>query len=307
MGVPDDRSPHFFLGHRTPTGLPYFGCGGMVAIVVPRTRTFIEELRQARDNIAQSFQQKHVPLSEVRRLIRFTAEITNNQLGLILKVNAAAFLTLAIVHFCMMFVAFRITYIRLYQDLILVSLSMPFTVYVFCALLRFYITIYRRNPQRLRLHFPGLRAYMNIIVYCLLYYVLYVLLLKVIADFRDYNEVIQARMLLGLIVFLWLHSRLMFVPILILRQDLPIRDAIRESFSMTSKRTTRTLILFFVFSLVLLFGLLSLGVGVLYTFSMAVLGYIAVFNQYLNPQHATPYWEAPLRLGQPDETPAPSP
>ena len=264
--------------------------------------TVVDELRQSRDNLVASLRQKHVPLPEIGRMLRFTAETTNNQLARILKVNFVAFGLLAVVHFTMMFVAFRITYIRLYQDIILVTLSLPVTVYVFSALLRFYVTVYRRKPQKLRLNLPSLRAYLNIILYCLIYYVMYVLLLKVVVDFRDYGGIIQIRMGLGAIVFLWLHARLIFVPILILRQNIQIRDAIRESFDMTSKRTTRTLILFFFFSVVLLFGIVSLGVGVLYTFSMAMLGYVAVFNQYLRPQHATPYWEEPPRPAAPEQS-----
>ena len=264
-------------------------------------RSVVDELRQSRENLLASIRQKHVPLPEVWRLIRFTAETTNNQLGRILRANLGALLLLGAAHFGMMFVAFRLTYIRLYQDILLVTLSLPVTVYAFCALLRFYVTIYRGKPQKLRLHFPSLRAYLNIVLYCLVYYVMYVLLLKVAVDFRDHNGIIQMRMALGVMVFLWLHARLIFVPILILRQNMQIRDAIRESFEMTSKRTTRTLFLFFVFSVVLAFGLLSLGIGVLYTFSMAMLGYVALFNQYLSPHHATPYWEEPPRA-TPDET-----
>lgn len=274
-------------------------------------RSLLDELFEIRHNVRESFRQKQISWPEIVTLVRFTAEMTNTQFGRIVKVNTGAFLGLALVHFAMMFVAFQITYIRLYQQIILVVFSLPVTVWVFCGLLRFYVTVYRNKPLAFRLHLPGLRAYTNIMLFCLIYYGLYVLLVKVVLNFRDYNGIIQIRIVLGLLVFLWIQTRLLFVPLLIIRQNITLRDAINASYQMTSKRTTKTLMLFFVFFLIFTFGIVSLIVGVIYTLSMAMLGYVAVFNHYKSEQHASPYWELPDT--RPDEAvelasePAPKP
>ncbi len=178
------------------------------------------------------------------------------------------------------------------QNALLSFLTLPFVAYLVTGLLRFYAGIARGEKPAwfvlLRFH----PTYFHMLFFWCAYYVLYYFLVKVavrglVEPFRYENEIL-ARMAAGFLFFLWICVRLMFAPLYLMEQARTLREAARRSWMLTSGRSRRTA--WFVFLMLILTGAGTafLGVGILYTFGLAMIAYVLYFDRLSHPESQRP-------------------
>ena len=207
--------------------------------------------------------------------------IARRNLRGVVFVNILFALILGSVYILSIFAAFRITYIREYQYILLNIVSLPVTAYLLSGLLFYYRgLVQNENPPLYRLFMGYKRNYINFFVLCLTYYVFYVTLVRTIFEIKEYTVILQIRFVIGILLFIWVASRLIFCFLITSEEKKNFKESIKASFLMTSGRFWKTLSAIALSFLLLCAGLLFFLVGFFYAFSVVLILYVLVFDSY---------------------------
>lgn len=169
-------------------------------------------------------------------------------------------LLLSTTYFSMIFLVFAIAYERETQNMLLGYLSLPIVSYFVCGFIRFYLRLVRGLSANLKILFLGHRRYFQILILLAAYYSLYILLFKIAFFIKDYDKIMQIRIILGLVLFFWTISRLIFSPFFVIDADYNARQAMKASFLLTSGKTFKTLSLLTI-SVIFLVGGLAFNIA----------------------------------------------
>ncbi len=197
----------------------------------------------------------------------------------VLVLHGAVFVLLAITYSLSIFVVFRITYVREYQQILLNIAAMPVTAYLVTVLLKWHGQFSRGQDPDWKAALKPSLAYVHIFVLCLAYYLLYVLLVKAMFDYEESPILIQMRTFGGFLLFLWAGTRVCFSFLYALEDSLNFKDAIKASFLTTSGRFWRTFGWVFLAMLLVVAGLLALGIGIVYALPLVAFLYIRLFDR----------------------------
>jgi hypothetical protein len=165
-------------------------------------------------------------------------------------------LLLSATYFSMIFLVFAIAYERETQNMLLGYLSLPIVSYFVCGFIRFYLRVVRGLSNNLKILFVGHKRYLQILFLLAAYYTLYILLFKIAFFIKDYDKIMQIRIVLGVVLFFWTISRLIFAPFFVIDADYSAREAMKASFLLTSGKTFKTFSLLTVSFLFLVGGLI---------------------------------------------------
>lgn len=163
---------------------------------------------------------------------------------------------LTLTYLSMIFLVFAIAYERETQNMLLGYLSLPIVSYFVCGFIRFYLRLVRGLPVNLKILFAGHRGYLHIMILLAAYYSLYILLFKIAFYMKDYDRVMQIRILLGVAAFFWTVARLIFAPFFVIDADYTARQAMKASFLLTSGKTFKTFSLLIISVIFLVGGLI---------------------------------------------------
>lgn len=197
----------------------------------------------------------------------------------VLLLHGAVFLIIGLTYSLSVFVVFRLTYVREYQQILLNITAMPVTAYLVMVLLKWHGRFSRGQDPEWKTPLMPTWAYFHILVLCLAYYLLYVLLVKAALDYEEYPILVQLRTLGGFLLFLWAGTRVCFSFLYALEDDLNFKDAIKASFLTTSARFWRTFGWVFLGLVLIAAGLLALGIGVVYALPLVLFLYIRLFDR----------------------------
>ncbi len=165
-------------------------------------------------------------------------------------------LLLSATYFSMIFLVFAIAYERETQNMLLGYLSLPIVSYFVCGVIRFYLRLVRGLSVSLKILFLGHKRYLQILLLLAAYYSLYILLFKVAFFLKDYDKIMQIRILFGVVLFFWTIARLIFAPFFIIDADYNARQAMKASFLLTSGKTFKTFSLLTISVIFLVGGLI---------------------------------------------------
>jgi hypothetical protein len=218
------------------------------------------------------------PTRVFRNYIREAVEITNLNIIPILTVNIIFALIIVGTYSGLMFLVFKFFYERNAQNVALGFSGLPIVAYLLCGIIRFYFSLVRKAKINMSLLLVDYRKYFHILLLLIIYYTIYVLYVKIAADFADFDgRVVRIRIILGLFTFLWLLVRLIFSPLFVVDKGYTARKAMKASFLLTSGKTMKTFSLVFFSTLLFLSGFF-LGIGFLYTFSLIMIGFVLSFD-----------------------------
>lgn len=219
------------------------------------------------------------PLGIFVKYLKESSRLLNDNLWNVIAVNVMFGLIVTISLTAVMFLVFELSPIRSVQIVLLGYLHLPITCYFVVGLLRFYVAIARKQPASFTLLFKGSKKYFHMLVLFMIYYTLYVLLVKIIADFKFYEGIIQIRLLVGFFFFFWLLVRFFYAPLFVIVYDnCTPRQAMRSSFVITSGRMLKTFILILFFLGVFISGLAFFVVGVAYTFGLSMIIFVMAYD-----------------------------
>ena len=141
---------------------------------------------------------------------------------------------------------------------------------------------YIRNPEEgfSILVWPGLRPLVNLAIFQFatqLFAVLVAYILSLLIALHPF--IILAVSVLVLITIFWLVVRTAFVPILVLDEDQALLGAVQRSWAATSGAFWIVIVSMLLLAVVTLAGLLALGLGFLFTYGLAVAGYVLLFDR----------------------------
>lgn len=235
------------------------------------------------------------------RYLMESLRITNENLIPVLTVNLFFGLIAFFTYFTLMFLVFRISYERFYQNILLGYLGIPPVTYFLCGLLRFYLSLVRKSKINLELWLIDFRKFLQMFFLFIIYYSLYVLYIKILDDFREFEGIIQIRVLLGAVVFAWIIVRMIFAPFFVIDRGYTVRKALRSSLLLTSGRTVKTFFLLFAVSVpffpvlaglyllfngnyaahIIIISSVLFSIYILYFFSPALIALVLSFDIYL--------------------------
>ncbi len=167
------------------------------------------------------------------------------------------------IYIALMFPILNLVFDRENQDMILGFGSIPFLSYFISGFIRYYLRLVRDLPVNIKYLFIGHKRFIQIFIILTLYYVLYILLIKITSSIQDFDKIMQIRILLGVVLFFILVSRLIYSPFFVIDADYNARDAMRSSFLLTSGRTAKNFTLL-GFSILLILAFLSLSIFLSY-------------------------------------------
>ncbi len=235
----------------------------------------------------------------VRNYLLYAHEIVRRCWRRVLGASAIFILIMTVIHLAAIQLVLSLVHIREQQNVLLSLTTLPFTAYFLSGLIRYLIAICRRplaggQPEvgvESQSEGEGAvgwstfwlvppRAYLHMLLFLVYYYFLYVCLVKVVVDFREYEGIIQIRMVAGLFFFLWLAARFIFAPLFILDGDRNVRAALRHSYLLTTRRTRRTLLFVVLLLAILWLGILALGVGAVYTLPLVLITIVLIYDNY---------------------------
>lgn len=165
-------------------------------------------------------------------------------------------LLLSATYFSMIFLVFAIAYERETQNMLLGYLSLPIVSFFVCGFIRFYLRLVRGLTVSLKILFQGHKRYFQILILLAAYYSLYILLFKIAFFIKDYDKIMQIRILFGVVLFFWTIARLIFAPFFVIDADYNARQAMKASFLLTSGKTFKTFSLLFISVIFLVGGLI---------------------------------------------------
>ena len=165
-------------------------------------------------------------------------------------------LLLSATYFSMIFLVFMIAYERETQNMLLGYLSLPIVSFFVCGFIRFYLRLVRGLTVSLKILFQGHKRYFQILILLAAYYSLYILLFKIAFFIKDYDKIMQIRILFGVVLFFWTIARLIFAPFFVIDADYNARQAMKASFLLTSGKTFKTFSLLFISVIFLVGGLI---------------------------------------------------
>ncbi len=165
-------------------------------------------------------------------------------------------LILSATYFSMIYLVFLIAYERETQNMLLGYLSLPIVTYFVCGFIRFYLRLVRGLKVNLKILFAGHKGYFQILILLAAYYSLYILLFKVAFFMKDYDRIMQIRIIMGLVLFFWSISRLIYSPFFVIDADFNARQAMKASFLLTSGKTFNTFSLLMISVMFLVGGLI---------------------------------------------------
>ncbi len=165
-------------------------------------------------------------------------------------------LLLSTTYFSMIFLVFAIAYERETQNMLLGYLSLPIVSFFVCGFIRFYLRLVRGLSVNLKILFLGHKRYFQILLLLAAYYSLYILLFKIAFFIKDYDKIMQIRILMGVVLFFWTIARLIFAPFFVIDADYSAREAMKASFLMTSGKTFKTFSLLTISVIFLIGGLI---------------------------------------------------
>lgn len=239
----------------------------------------------------------------------YAHEIVRRCWRLVLGASAVFILIMTAIHLAAIQLVLSLAHIREQQNVPLSLITLPFTAYFLSGLIRYLVAICRRPLVSAQETGEGVatagwslfwlvppRAYLHMLLFLVYYYFLYVCLVKVVVDFREYEGIIQIRMVAGLFFFLWLAARFIFAPLFILDGERNVRAALRHSYLLTTRRTRRTLLFVVLLLLILWLGILALGVGAVYTLPLVLITIVLIYDNY---RGATPERLQLLEFGRP--------
>lgn len=177
-----------------------------------------------------------------------------------------------------MFPVLRFVYERQNQDIVLGFSGIPIIAYFSAGLIRFYIAIVRKSEDRGNLLLVDPKKFMHILILFSLYYFLYIILIKGMEDFEEYEGLMRIRLGFGILVFFWLVTRLVFSPFFVVDKGYTARKALKSSFLLTSGRTIKTSLLLSVSLFFLFSGFLFAILGVIYTFSLFMVAFVLAYD-----------------------------
>lgn len=243
-------------------------------------------------------------LTPPRIFFRYLTEslrITNENLIPVMTVNLFFGLVAFFTYFSLMFLVFRISYERFYQNILLGYLGIPAVTYFLCGLLRFYLSLVRKSKINLELWLIDFRKFLQMFFLFIIYYSLYVLYIKILDDFREFEGIIQIRVVLGAGVFAWIIVRMIFAPFFVIDRGYTVRKALRSSLLLTSGRTVKTFFLLLAVSVpffpvlaglyvlfngnyaphIIIIGSFLFSAYLLYFFAPALVALVLSFDIYL--------------------------
>ena len=221
----------------------------------------------------------------LRNYIRESAQLTHGRFFRVFSANLIFALLVIGAHVVLMFQVLG-SRPRGEQNIMLGYLTLPVTTFALSGILRFYLDLVRGQAAHISLVFQGWKSYLNLFLLLVVYYSLYVLLFKIVFTIGDYKTIIQIRIVLGLLFFIWLFARLLFAPLFVVDGGFGAKEAIKRSFFLTSGRTIKTLVLISTYLLVLFGGLLGFVLGILYTFALVVNAYVMTYDIYLGNEYS---------------------
>ncbi|MCB1141713.1 MAG: hypothetical protein H7A24_12930 [Leptospiraceae bacterium] len=204
--------------------------------------------------------------------------IANQYLVPIITLNFIFGLIVFWTYFGLMFLVFKLAYERQTQDILLGFIGLPIVCYFFIGMVRFYLALVRKAKIKIALFMVGYKKYFNILILFCLYYSVYVLLIKIIADISEYEGIMKIRIILGFFGFIWIVIRLIFSPIFVIDKGYNARRALKASFLMTSGKTLKTLILILLSITVFLTGAILFAVGIFYTFGLFMIAMVIAYD-----------------------------
>ncbi len=235
------------------------------------------------------------------RYLMESLRITNENLIPVMTVNLFFGLIAFFTYFSLMFLVFRISYERFYQNILLGYLGIPVLTYFLCGLLRFYLSLVRKSKINLDLWLIDFRKFLQMSFLFIIYYSLYVLYIKILDDFREFEGIIQIRVVLGAVVFAWIIVRMIFAPFFVIDRGYTVRKSLRSSLLLTSGRTVKTFFLLFAVSVpispvfaglyvlfngnypahIIIISSFLFSVYILYFFSPVIIALVLSFDIYL--------------------------
>ena len=177
-----------------------------------------------------------------------------------------------------MLVVLGYIYERQNQDIVLGFSGIPIISFFSTGLIRFYLALVRKNEIKNNLLLIDWKKVFHIAILFSLYYTLYIILIKIIEDIGEFEGLMKLRILFGIILFIWLLTRLIFSPFFVIDKGYSARKALKSSFLLTSGRTIKTAILIFFSSFFLLTGFLFFVIGVIYTFSLFMIAFVIAYD-----------------------------
>ena len=195
-----------------------------------------------------------------------------------LAFNILYIILLTIIYSTLMFPILNIVYDRENQDMILGFTSIPFVSYFTCGFIKYYLRLVRNQAISIKYLFLGSKKYIQITILLLLYYSLYILLIKITTTIYDYDKIMQIRIILGVLLFFIIVARLIYSPLFVIDAEYNARDAMRSSFLLTSGKTKKVLTLLISSILLLLFFLFLMVILSFMLFKISEL--IMVYNIY---------------------------
>lgn len=182
------------------------------------------------------------------------------------------------IYLFLMFPILNLVFDRENQDMLLGFTSIPFLSYFISGFIRYYLRLVRDLPVNMKYLFIGHKRFIQIFIILTLYYILYILLIKITSSIQDFDKIMQIRILLGVILFFILISRLIYSPFFVIDADYNARDAMRSSFLLTSGRTAKNFTLL-SFAILLILSFLTLSILISYLLFQLV-SLFDVYNIY---------------------------
>jgi hypothetical protein len=204
--------------------------------------------------------------------------IVQKNFKLTLAFNILYILLLTAIYSGLMFPILHLVYDRENQDMLLGFTSIPIVSYFTCGFIKYYLRLVRNQPISIKYLFLGSKKYLQITILLLLYYSLYILLIKITTTIYDYDKIMQIRIILGVLLFFIIVARLIYSPLFVIDAEYNARDAMRSSFLLTSGKTKKVLTLLISSLLLLVFFLFLM---VLLSFMLFKISeFIMVYNIY---------------------------
>ena len=216
-----------------------------------------------------------------------SARILNQNLLNAIIVNIAFGAIITATHVAIMFLAFELSPVKSIQAILLGYINLPITSFFLVGLIRFYTKVARKEPASFTLLFRGYRNYFQMFVLFVVYYTLYILLVKIISDYKFYEGVIQIRLILGVFFFFWLLLRFIFAPLFVVNEEnCRARQAMKNSFALTSGRTIKTFLLIIFVLTVFASGFPVFLIGIVYTFGLSMIILVIAFDINLKNEYS---------------------
>lgn len=219
-------------------------------------------------------------LHRAKDIFHKSVNITTKNFGVILKAGSIIIIIEILAYMLAITLVISISYRRIYQNILLTIFTLPVTAYLSTGLFRFFLARIRQQDESLSMIFKYDPKFWKLLLYYAIYYAAYILIFKSNFFLDEYHIFVELRIIAGYILFIWIFIRLIFLPAIIMDQDLSLRDSLRHAVELTSRKFRRTLIMLLCIICILMAGLLNYLAGIIYAFPLTVIFYILFYENY---------------------------